>query len=409
LPGIAIPGSVTKIGNDAFSGCSGLTSIVVSEGYRRQPDHHARLQLVWLHGQPVKNGCNKVFDSRDNCNAIIETKRNILIAGCKNTVVPDTVTEIGWDAFLGCTGLKTITIPDSVTRIGNSAFYGCTGLPGIVIPGSVTKIGNDAFRGCSGLTSIVIPDSVTEIGSSAFRGCTGLTRVVIGNSVTEIGSSAFEGCTGLTSIVIGNSVTEIGKKAFYLCEGLTGIVIPESVTEIGNSAFYRCTGLTSIVIPESVRIIGCGAFYECSNLNVVIAQRKEYLYIQKKNLNDSHASFDGCKNVRRQCRRSQIKDTKYLLPSSSFLDEEVDDIEAAPVPPKRFSEWVFQALSIPFTILLTPLFLLIGFISLVLDKLKWYEAIEMLLGELIIVNYVIAFIFKKIVKFMVKPFNKKKK
>ena len=108
LRSIVIPDSVTEIGYDAFSGCTGLTSIVVSGG-------------------------NKVYDSRNGCNAIVETKTNTLVTGCKNTVIPDSVTEIGYDAFSGCTGLTSIVIPTSVTKIGREAFSGCTGLTSIVI------------------------------------------------------------------------------------------------------------------------------------------------------------------------------------------------------------------------------------------------------------------------------------
>ena len=133
LTSIVVPNSVTEIGQEAFGNCPGLTSIVVESG-------------------------NPRFDSRNNCNAIIETTDNELIAGCKNTIIPN----------------------------------------------SVTKVGNFAFKGCESLTSIVIPNSVTEIGDRAFDGCGGLTSVNIGNSVTEIGDWAFEGCTGLTSVVVGS-------------------------------------------------------------------------------------------------------------------------------------------------------------------------------------------------------------
>ena len=127
---ITIPNSVTSIGNSAFFGCSEPTSITVDKG-------------------------NKYFDSRNNCNAIIETKSNTLISGCKNTIIPNSVTSIGGGAFYGCSGLTSITIPNSVTSIGNSAFYFCSGLTSITIPESVTSIGGSAFDGAK-LRSIVI-------------------------------------------------------------------------------------------------------------------------------------------------------------------------------------------------------------------------------------------------------------
>lgn len=132
LKSIVIPDSVTMIGDGAFECCTGLTSIVVSEG-------------------------NKVYDSRDNCNSIIKTATNELIAGCNKTVIPDSVTEIGEKTFFGCTSLTSIVIPDSVTEIGNYAFRGCTGLKSIVIGNSVTEIGNWSFDRCTGLKTINVP------------------------------------------------------------------------------------------------------------------------------------------------------------------------------------------------------------------------------------------------------------
>ena len=120
LTSITIPNSVTSIGNSAFNGCSGMTSIVVEKG-------------------------NKTYDSRENCNAIIETASNKLIAGCKNTFIPNSVTSIGENAFYGCKGLTSITIPNSVTSIGNWAFYGCDALTSVKIPKTLTDIGKDAF------------------------------------------------------------------------------------------------------------------------------------------------------------------------------------------------------------------------------------------------------------------------
>ena len=150
---MTIPNSVTSIEYGAFAGCSGLTSVTVDKN-------------------------NGTYDSRDNCNAIIETSTNKLIVGCKNT-----------------------TIPKSVTSIGEYAFCECSGLTSMTIPNSVTSIGNDTFRRCSGLTSMTIPNSVTSIGDGAFSRCSGLTSVTIGNSVTSIGNSAFEGCSGLRRLV----------------------------------------------------------------------------------------------------------------------------------------------------------------------------------------------------------------
>lgn len=176
LTSITIPNSVTKVGKSVFAGCNGLISITVESG-------------------------NTTYDSRNNCNAIIETATNTLIAGCKNTVIPNSVTSIGNGAFWECTGLTTIIIPNSVTSILSSAFYGCTDLTSITIPSSVTSIGNGAFSWCTGLISVTISNSVTSIEAYAFVGCTGLTSVTIPSSVTSIGQEAFSRCSGLTSVI----------------------------------------------------------------------------------------------------------------------------------------------------------------------------------------------------------------
>ena len=159
LTEITIPNSVTSIGDEAFRGCTGLTSIVVDDG-------------------------NSVYDSREGCNAIIETATNTLIRGSGNTIIPNSVTTIGDYALEGCTSLTEITIPGSVTSIGEGAFSLCRGLTSITIPNSVTSIGGLAFAGCSALTSITIPNSVTEIGWWAFHACNYLTDIYFASNPT---------------------------------------------------------------------------------------------------------------------------------------------------------------------------------------------------------------------------------
>ena len=276
---ITIPNSVSSIGEMVFRGCSGFTSLNVENG-------------------------NSYYDSRDNCNAIIETSTNTLIVGCKNTLIPNSVTAIGNYAFYDRTDMTSITIPNSVTSIGAYAFFFCKGLTSITIPNSVTSIGSHAFDCCSALTNITIPNSVTSIGVSAFSYCRSLTSITIPKSVTYIGKDAFytdsdmesiivesgnnyydsrDNCnaiieTSTNTLIVGckntlipNSVTAIGRSAFTgcNCNGLTSITIPNSVTSIGEYAFWKCNGLTSIDIPNSVTIIGDEAFRYCDNLTVV--------------------------------------------------------------------------------------------------------------------------------------------
>ena len=311
LTSVTIPNSVTNIGGEAFSGCFGLTSIVVEDG-------------------------NPVYDSRNNCNAIIETATSTLHFGCKTTIIPNSVTSIGDYAFWVCYGLTSVTIPNSVTSIGVEAFYQCTGLTSVTIPNSVTSIGDYAFSGCSGLTSVTIPNSVTSIGNSAFSGCSGLTSVTIPNSVTSIGDYAFSGCSGLTSVTIPNSVTSIGYGAFNNCSGLTSVTIPNSVKSIGYYAFEYCSGLTSVTIPNSVTSIGDGTFYYCKGLTSVtipnsvtsIGERAfwgcpelhdVYCYAEKVPSTESNA-FDGSypENATLHVPAASMNSYKATAPWSSF-------------------------------------------------------------------------------------------
>lgn len=187
-------------------------------------------------------------------------------------VIPNSVTEIGSDAFRGCSSLRSITIPNSVTSMGNNAFDGCSNLTSIRIPSSVTTIGREVFRGCSSLTSITIPNSVTLIEDHALEGCSNLANVIIPNSVTRIGNGVFYRCSSLVSIVIPNSVTQIGLGVFDSCTSLVNATISNLVTSIGSSTFENCSSLKSFTVPSSVNMIGDKAFKDCTSLTNLIVK-----------------------------------------------------------------------------------------------------------------------------------------
>ena len=241
-----------KLGDWAFYGCSGLTSLTIPSG-------------VTSIGDKAFRGCSRLT----------------------SLTIPSGVTSIGDWAFSGCSGLTSLPIPSSVTSIGNYAFYGCSGLPSLTLPSGVTSIGNYTFYGCRGLTSLTLPSSVTSIGNDAFTGCSGLTSLTLPSGVTSIGNDAFYGCSGLTSLTIPSGVTSIGKWAFYGCSGLTSLTLPSGVTSIGNYAFYGCRGLTSMTIPSGVTSIGNDAFYGCSGLTSI--------YVYPENLPELESGiFSGC-------------------------------------------------------------------------------------------------------------------
>ncbi len=228
LTSVTIPNSVTSIGGGAFHNCDGLTSVNIFD---------------------IAAWCNIKFG---NVNANpLGCAHHLYLNGeeIKDLVIPNSVTSIGANTFIGCSGLTSVTIGNSVTSIGGNAFSYCSGLTSVTIGNSVTIIGGMAFSYCSGLTSIIIPNSVTSI-DGAFYKCSGLTSVTIPNSVTSIGDYAFGGCSGLTSVTIPNSVTSIGTEAFGYCSGLTSVTIGNSVTSIGDYAFRGCNLFNVISLIE---------------------------------------------------------------------------------------------------------------------------------------------------------------
>ena len=223
LTSVTIPNSVTYIGNNPFRGCSGLTSIVVASG-------------------------NSVFDSRNDCNAIIETNTNTLIAGCQNTVIPNNVTSIDDAAFFGCSGLISVNIPNSVTSIGNSAFQECSGLTSLTIPNSVTSIADCAFYGCSDLTSVTIPKNVVSIGSMVFFETGWYNNQSDGITYLDDWLLGYKGTKPNGVLAIKNGTRGIAGSALQYCTDLVSVIIPNSVTSIGDGAFDGCISLTSVFV-----------------------------------------------------------------------------------------------------------------------------------------------------------------
>jgi len=236
LTNITIPEGVTCIDDYAFYGCTGLTSITIPKNVTTIGDY-AFGECSGLVSISVEAGNGK-YDSRNNCNAIIETSSNKLITGCKNTTIPNSMTAIGEYAFAECAGLTSITIPNGVTTIGDCAFIKCSGITSITIPASVTTIGEYVFDGCTSIESFKV-----EAGNARYD-CRDNCNAIIETSDNKL----LYGCKNTT---IPNGVTSIGTAAFYDCASLTSITVPASVTIIEDEAFVGCTSLNSITFESS--------------------------------------------------------------------------------------------------------------------------------------------------------------
>ena len=244
LTEITIPNSVILIGNYTFRGCRGLKSLTIPKSVIRI----GYQMIAWcsnIQSISVEQG-NPKYDSRDNCNAIIETSTNALISGCQNTIIPNTINIIGPAAFYYCEGLRSVVLPKSVKSIETEAFEGCSNLATISIPNSVKNIGSSAFASCLVLDSVTILGSVIELGGGIFSGDSSLSSVVIGRGVKSVQGCMFMRCPNLRTVALPTTVTLIGNNAFDGCSGLSTITIPQYVTSVEISAFRDCSALTSV-------------------------------------------------------------------------------------------------------------------------------------------------------------------
>ena len=319
-----IPDGVTAIGNGAFSGCSGLTTIYIPRGVMSIGDYafsgcKSLTQIFipkWVMsiGDSAFSECDSLV--RLNIPEGMQTLGNNSFQSCKNLhsiSLPTSLKSIGDCAFQHCTKLESIAIPNGVTTIGNGAFASCESLKSVTIPNRVTIIERETFSGCKRLESVTIPNSVTNILGGAFEDCSSLISITIPESVVNIDNTAFYACSSLTGIYVNDSnkhyasdaagvlfykdmttllrcpgafrtytvpdnVTDIHSSAFSGSTSLSSVIISDSVKCIGTSAFSECTSLTSVIIPDSVTSIGDYAFFGCTSLtSVMIPNRMEYI------------------------------------------------------------------------------------------------------------------------------------
>ena len=235
------------------------------------------------------------YDSRENCNAIIETATNTLIAGCKNTIIPNSVTSIGDYAFYGCSSLTSITIPNSVTSIGERAFHSCSKLKTLHVEATTPPIlGTSAFTSsptcnipCGTLEDYQSSDWAQYVSEFIEEGCTpvqqcgdnlyweyadGVLTITGTGDMYDYAADTdvpwYDVRGKITTINMPDEMTKIGDYAFYRCIALTSISLPEQLKHIGNRAFAQDTKIAGeVVIPEGVTDIADRAFYNCNKVN----------------------------------------------------------------------------------------------------------------------------------------------
>lgn len=290
LKSVRLPRHLETIGHEAFMGCTNLESIYLpSEVNTISKDAFVDVNLL-----SVKvDKDNSCFDSRDDCNAIINSSSNTIVVGSASTVIPQSVTAIGENAFIGRKNLRHVVLPPTLSTIGKEAFRNCIELREVTFEAQdvsakgAQKIENGAFTGCARLEHIVLPLTLKTIGREAFC-ATGLRSIQIPSSVDSIDGALFSMCRHLESITVDshcknydsrkNCNAIIEKKSKTLISGCKNTIIPRGVRKVGQSAFEGMTGLLSMHVPEGVREIEESAFYGCENLgSIVLPKSLNYL------------------------------------------------------------------------------------------------------------------------------------
>lgn len=242
-----IPNGINIIGRRAFYGCSKLTSLYIPMSVTmiesNTMSYCRNLSKIEVDKE------NSFYDSRKNCNAIVEKATDILIVGCSTSTIDKSITEIGENAFRGNYLNKKLTIPNNISFIENAAFEGCE-MQNIHFHNTLKGINGYAFRGCSFLKKVKIPKNFSKIEEGAFSDCRSLCKLTISRGVEEIESSAFANCPNIESLSLPNGLLYINNNAFLGCYGIKELTLPKTLIEINRSAFSDCYGLKDYRCPE---------------------------------------------------------------------------------------------------------------------------------------------------------------
>lgn len=270
--------NVKSINSDAFSKCDYLKKVVKPNTLSLQfPES---VHMINYSDEDVYFRANGFIFNNDQSHLICAP-----VSYEGDYSIRTNTTNIGPDAFFGCSGMTSVTIPQSVTTIGNSAFGDCSGLESVEIPASISEIGDSVFINCSGMKTVTIPNTIATIGKSAFSGCQSLTLVTIPESVISIDADAFSGCGALATLKLGEKVESIGESAFSGCSSLTSLSVPHSVSTIGDNAFYDCSGLTTIRLTDGIMSLGNNVWMKCKAV-------KDVEYMAENPIEASNTIFD---------------------------------------------------------------------------------------------------------------------
>ena len=223
---------------------------MAGSNYKGEPTE-GKLSVLDLSEARIVNGGGEYYYYGYNCYTSNDVIGEYAFKGCSGLTslnLPAGITSIGSRAFYGCSGLTSLNLPADITYIGLYAFYGCSGLTSLTIPTGVSIINEYAFYDCSSLTRLDLPSSIREIYHSAFMNCRNLTSLTIPSNVTYISSRAFSGCSSLKNITLPTRIFGIGDNAFYGCSNLNSLTLSYELREINEYAFCDCNGLTSIYV-----------------------------------------------------------------------------------------------------------------------------------------------------------------
>ena len=246
LEEISLPDTLETLNSFMFSGCEKLKSVTIPKnvsfiGVMMFDECYALEELI-------VDPENKEFDSRDNCNAIVHTQTNCLRVAIRTSTFAETVTAIGGGSYTGAPGIVEIVMPDTITDIFGDPFMGCDELETVVLSTSLKAVGISDFADCTSLKNVTIPNGIERIEPYAFLRCTSLEKISIPASVKGIAQSAFSECTALKEIEFKSGIEEIGNFAFAHCTSLENVTFPATIKEIGPHAFRDCTSLKTISI-----------------------------------------------------------------------------------------------------------------------------------------------------------------